>query len=745
MSPIYKLAVIFSAIDQMTGPTKKIAENVRTFDNMIKHGKGMSEYGKNLSVSGAMVQGAADKMVNSLKDIMAPTQEINDALASLETVTTSTMGTMEKSMTTSRKAAKQWSRIHSDSAATFLKTSTIIAGAGLNDVQAIEGTRVALTVAKATFGEAGEAAELLGVLYNNMADKTKDVRAEMTRLGDVVTVTQQLFQIKNLSQLNEGLKYAVPTALQFKTSLEEVSTVLGMLNTSGLAGGQAGTAYAATMRQMIRASDELGFAIGRNKDGGISLIKTVENIRKKYGEFGSMSDYTKVKFQRAFGDEGLRAIALLLGKTDDLNKSLIAVTNSTGEAARAQKLIEVKSPTEQYQIMQNNIDAVKDSLAVNLLPTINKMLPSIIKLIDGFGKFVEKHPGLAKLVITTLALGAGILSVVAPIMTVGGSILTVTGYGVQGFGKIMKGALALHKFLASGKLLTGVKALGGGLTQFFRMGAMAIWGAVKAAWGFTAALLANPITWIVIGVIALIAAIVLLIKNWKKVTEFMTSVWTRIRSIWGGMPGWAKNLVTVLLLVFMPFIGIPLLIARNWKTLGPAIGRIFRMIVNWFKPLPQMALNWGRNLLGNFVKGFQSRTAALKKGVQGVARTIKRFLGFHSPAEEGPGSTAHQWAPNLIKMYTSGLLAGINPISRAALGLAMSVFMAMNQSPAPFSMGFPGFGGSSPKSSRLIQVANADSPNKREIHVHFHGPVTIQTEKPEDFFNQLKQIAEEVG
>ena len=53
----------------------------------------------------------------------------------------------------------------------------------------------------------------------------------------------------------------------------------------------------------------------------------------------------------------------------------------------------------------------------------------------------------------------------------------------------------------------------------------ALWGAVTAAWAWTAALLANPITWIVIGIAALIAAIVLLAMNWDAVTAWITTVW----------------------------------------------------------------------------------------------------------------------------------------------------------------------------------------------------------------------------
>jgi len=50
----------------------------------------------------------------------------------------------------------------------------------------------------------------------------------------------------------------------------------------------------------------------------------------------------------------------------------------------------------------------------------------------------------------------------------------------------------------------------------------AILASVKSAWAFTAALLANPLTWWIIGITAIIAAIILLYQNWDKVTAFIS-------------------------------------------------------------------------------------------------------------------------------------------------------------------------------------------------------------------------------
>ena len=55
--------------------------------------------------------------------------------------------------------------------------------------------------------------------------------------------------------------------------------------------------------------------------------------------------------------------------------------------------------------------------------------------------------------------------------------------------------------------------------------AAALPGLISSVWGFTTALLANPVTWIVIGIAALTAGLILLWKNWDKVSAFIQNVW----------------------------------------------------------------------------------------------------------------------------------------------------------------------------------------------------------------------------
>lgn len=92
---------------------------------------------------------------------------------------------------------------------------------------------------------------------------------------------------------------------------------------------------------------------------------------------------------------------------------------------------------------------------------------------------------------------------------------------------------------------------------------MPLTGVTSASLEFTASLLANPITWIVIAVIALVAWIGYLIYNWDEVQKSMQGV---------------SDIILVLLSIFMPIIGIPLLLAKYWDEFSEIFYNIWRGI-----------------------------------------------------------------------------------------------------------------------------------------------------------------------
>ncbi|PRX46744.1 hypothetical protein B0I33_107322 [Prauserella shujinwangii] len=121
--------------------------------------------------------------------------------------------------------------------------------------------------------------------------------------------------------------------------------------------------------------------------------------------------------------------------------------------------------------------------------------------------------------------------------------------------------------------------------------------AIPAVWAFTTALLANPITWVVVGIAALIAAIVLMIVHWDKVKKVFTTVVNWI----GDRLAWVRNLVGNV----ARWIGQRFSDAWNWVR-NKAAG-----VVDWFRSLP------GR--IGGFFR-------AIGEGIKNAFRSAFNFV-----------------------------------------------------------------------------------------------------------------------
>jgi len=384
-------------------------------------------------------------------------------------------GTVEDAAGRMKAAALDWSSHHTDSAKSFLDTSYQMLSAGLNERQAAAATKSAMLVATAAMGDATQAGQLLATLYNNMGDKLKDPATEFAHLGDVVTQTQAVFQFANFDTLNEGLKYGVPVALQYGINIEQLSTAIGLLNNAGLQGSQAGTSFAASMSKMSKASGELGFKIAKAADGGVDFGATLENLHKKLGPVAQMSDAMKVRLQKAFGEEGVRAISLLADKSDEFGRSLAKVRDNAGVAARATAVIE-RAGSGPYKIMMNRWENMKTAMGDALSPALGPMTDGIGKVVDSIGGWVKANEGL---------ITGGIesaLTTLAPI------VREVAGAFVEGFTAVMPAVKAFARFMFNDfgskadwvGVLKRAAQIVGGLTVA-AIGAAAVFGGVLAA------------------------------------------------------------------------------------------------------------------------------------------------------------------------------------------------------------------------------------------------------------------------
>jgi TP901 family phage tail tape measure protein len=639
------LSLLVKLRDMLTGPSAKTNQALKTLRESVDRtkrveafsalGSSMQQKGTAIMATGALVTGAGKVMRGAFSGLAQPLHEFEGALAAVRTVAPGTFGSVQADMRQVTGAAREWARSHSDSASSYAKASYMMLSSGLDMRAAIAGTSTAMTVAKATMGDGQETASLLATVYANMGSKTADVTGEMTRLGDVLAKTQQMFKFPNLAVLTEGLKYGVPVAKQYGMSMEQLSAVIGTLNDAGIEGGMAGTTLAATMRQMNKASKELGFGIARTADGGVDLIGTMSNLQAKFGSKMKLPAVQEA-FQKAFGDEGLKGVTLLMGKVDRMQGAMGGLKNAAGTAAAAAKIME-DTPAEKMKRFQNVIDDLKMTLAAGLTPALEKVRAVLTWAADGLRSFAEKHPLLTKLAGGFAVVLMGVVSIVGPIMLAGGALIWLAGGVVTARGKIEKWVGTLR---AAGSAL---KSFAVSAWNTARTALVALWQGflrlVPAIWNTTVALLANPITWIVVGIMALVAAIVLVITHWGRFKAAFASAWEAIKGFFGDIWGWIAGLAgkfwDAAVSLWDAFIdGVKSIAGKVWATVKGVFGWIADLFPHSDArkgPLHTLTAS-GRSLLTTWAAGMRRGVPALRAALGGAMQLVDGALGALSPS-----------------------------------------------------------------------------------------------------------------
>jgi TP901 family phage tail tape measure protein len=112
---------------------------------------------------------------------------------------------------------------------------------------------------------------------------------------------------------------------------------------------------------------------------------------------------------------------------------------------------------------------------------------------------------------------------------------------------------------------------------------VALWTAIteSAFWGLAAAILANPITWIVVAIVALVAGIYLLATRTKFFQTVWKATWGFVKTVFLGFYHWFKDNWQLITFTIMT-LGIGLAVAeivRHWK----GVKKAFSATIDWVK------------------------------------------------------------------------------------------------------------------------------------------------------------------
>lgn len=106
---------------------------------------------------------------------------------------------------------------------------------------------------------------------------------------------------------------------------------------------------------------------------------------------------------------------------------------------------------------------------------------------------------------------------------------------------------------------------------------------------------------------------------------------------------------------------------------GEAIGEIITTITDKIQEMVDGALQWGKDLIDNFVKGIGNFAGKVGDGISNVAQDVVDFIGFSEP-KKGPLSRFHEFAPDMIDLFTQGIDDNIRKVEEASSDLASAMY-----------------------------------------------------------------------
>lgn len=569
LESVFKLSLVMNMIDNLSGPmagvASRVGADVSKLDTVSQTLGSMAKTGTVMQEMGSQITGA----------VLAPVEatfETRRALGELSSLGVKDLDALENA---AREFSDQWS---GTSKADFISAAYDIKSgiSSLSDEGVAEYTSLAGLTAKATKSTIGEMTSLFATgygIYKGYYDDLSDIEfGEMFSAGISESVRAFKTSGSGMAQSIQTLGASATTA---NVPLEEQLAVLGMLQAT-MSGSETGTKYKAFLRSAAKGGEALGLSFLDANNQLLSMPEILDLLRGKFGE--TMDAAEKMELQQAFGDtEAVALIDLMYSKTGDLQDNILSLYDAMGQGTGvAHDMASAMQETEpeRFERLQQRIHNVTESIGNTLLPTVNDLMGTGEQVLTKVGTWIEQNQELVRVImIVVLALGG--------FLTIGGTLITV----ISGVGLVITKSIGAFKMLKAGFVLA--------------KGALAP--LISSVWSFTTALLANPVTWIVIGIVALIAALVLLYNKCE----------------------WFRNGVNAILGFFKEKLGADL---ETATAIFQGIGNIIGSVMGAAKETVSQNLSNMRAAYEEHGGGIQGVAAAAMEGVKGFYTAGFTFL-----------------------------------------------------------------------------------------------------------------------
>ncbi|KQM88456.1 hypothetical protein ASE67_01470 [Sphingomonas sp. Leaf23] len=430
-------------------------------------------------------------------------------------------------------------------------------------------------------------------------------------------------------------------------------------------------------------------------NGSGTIVDVLERIRKL------PKDQQAASLSELFGTESVGAIAPLLTNLDALKErlQLVGDRGQYSGSMMGEFLSRINTTKGATDLAANGLQAVNLELGQQLLPHVKAAAQYTAGLAGRMRAWARENPGLAKGILYIAAGAAGLFALFAA-----GAI--VIAALMAPFAALSFASTALGiKFGAS------MMTIGKGLLYPIRF--IPMLGKAFISLAFTIAraglvLLANPVTWIILGIVAAVALLAYgaykLYQNWDGVVAWFGNLWTGIKGFFSSS---IANISATI---------------AGWTPLG-IFYSVLQPVLGYFGiQLPAKFSDFGRMLISGLIAGITGMLGALKSTIVSAAGSaaawFKSKLGIRSPSRVfmGFGGFMMQGLERGIDRGSGGPLDRITRLSRE-LGGAMALGAATPSLAAglPPPGTAPGPAGGAPSARTYNITINAGGGDPQDI------------------------------
>ena len=462
----FVVSATFKAIDRMSRPFKRMSQGVTKFSARAQVGLAKVNRGVNRLIPsfsrlkgvvgsfGLFIGGAA--LIGALGGAIGVFMDFEQANSNLASV----LGTTTSKTVALQANAKQLGATTAFTASQVTGLQTEYAKLGFAQEEILKVTSATLSLAAATNTELPQAAKQVGAAVRAFGLDA----SEAGRVADVFAASTSKSAL-NMEFLDVAMSKVAPVAKQFGFSVENSTALLGKLADAGFDASTAATSTRSILLNLADGNGKLAKALGGPVKTMPELTAALVKLREKGIDLNKMLGITDKRSVAAFATflEGAEGV-------DKLNAALL------GAGGTAQKMAD-----QQLDNLSGSITILKSAYE-----------GFILSLEDGSGPFSKTLRTIVDVTTEILSLASG--SAKARV-TLDKKQLAIRNLAEQTIKWIKIIAWVVAAFVAFKTILSIVT------------GAMALFNAVMAL---------NPIGLIIIGIIALTAAVAAMVVYWDE-------------------------------------------------------------------------------------------------------------------------------------------------------------------------------------------------------------------------------------